>query len=219
MSTKFILQSDIYSINKISVSLIFVYSDFIMLNKVLLIPIHPQSYPPCVICVNLFFLICVNLFSLICENLLFCLVHNLIHYLYIRFRPVEGSNQVHVHPFRVDMFGQGQVACRAGTDIGVQGQFKVRVSVLGSQERTLDGDVHQEFFTDFTDESLFGGFMFLYLAARKFVSVGGILKPGLVALYTQYFVIHYNNSCYHFNVLHCNFLSAELKIMQLVVSA
>ena len=211
MSTKFILQSDIYSINKISVSLIFVYSDFIMLNKVLLIPIHPQSYPPCVICVNLFFLIC--------EDLSFRLVHNLIHHRYIRFCPVEGSNQVHVHPLRVDMFGQRQFACRAGADIAVQGKFKVRVSVLGGQERALDGDVHQEFFTYFTDESLFGGFMFLYLAARKFIFIGGIFKPGFVALYTQYFVIHYNNGCCHFNVFHCYSLSAELKIMQLVVSA
>jgi hypothetical protein len=30
-------------------------------------------------------------------------------------------------------------------------------------------------------------------------------------LYTQYFVIHYNNSCYHFNVLHCYILSYKLK--------
>ena len=63
------------------------------------------------------------------------LVHNLIHHVDVRFRPVEYGQQVAVHPFGIDVFGQGEVAVRAGAKVAVQGKFKVGVSMLGGQER------------------------------------------------------------------------------------
>ena len=58
---------------------------------------------------------------------LFSFIHYLIHHFNICFRPVEYGEQVAVHPFGIDVFGQGEVTARAGAEVAVQGNFKVGV--------------------------------------------------------------------------------------------
>jgi len=130
------------------------------------------------------------------------LSYDLIHDSNIGIRPIQCGDQVHGHPFGVDMFVQSKLRVGAAADIAVQGDVEVGVQVFHGQEMLLDADVQVQFFLDFTHQGLVTCLALLHLAPREFVLVGDVIVLVFVALHTQYPVVHYDHGCHYFDVFH-----------------